>query len=165
MQLKIKKMRNTVLTLIVIFTVILNTQAQLSNIPENQIKINDEISYFTTATQLKSILGDPLNITSEYWEMEELSVQKYHYSGADFYIKNGILASFKLTSPNYYLKLNTTQIKVGNLISTIQSAFPSSYNSRNNGVTGINIGTGDYIYIYIEYNTSNKITCIEQRYY
>ncbi|WP_183075438.1 hypothetical protein [Gillisia mitskevichiae] len=53
--------------------------------------------------------------------MEELCVQKYHYSGADIYFKNG--------------------------------------------VTGINIGTGDHIYIYIEYNGSNKITCKEQRYY
>ena len=156
-------MINTVLTLLVIFTGILNTQAQLSSIPENQVKINDQISYSSTALQLKSILGDPINITREYWEMEELSVQKYHNSGANFYIKNGILASFNLVSPNYYLKLNTTQIRVGNLISTIQFAFPNSYKSRKNGLTGINIGTGDYIYI--EYNSSNKITCIEQRYY
>ncbi|RKS55769.1 hypothetical protein BC962_0739 [Gillisia mitskevichiae] len=32
-------MRNTVLTLLVIFTGILYTQAQLSSIPENQVKM------------------------------------------------------------------------------------------------------------------------------
>ncbi|MAZ27760.1 MAG: hypothetical protein CL868_11885 [Cytophagaceae bacterium] len=107
----------------------------------------------------------PLNTETEYWEIYDKNVEVLIYDGAKFYFDNNKLVSFDLTKSNYHLKLNQQNIEVGDSINTLQLNFPNSYAYRSNGGFAIDIDSGDFSFLYLNYNLSGIITKIEHRFY
>ncbi len=156
----------TILFLIALFFVALSGNVQsLDMVDSEKLLFNNTLKYHTTKSQIISDMGDPASVTTEYWEMDEEDVEKLNYSGAVLYIKNGKLESLCFTSPEHSLKLNNTVVKTGDNISTLESAFTASYNSRGSNGLSINIAPGDYKFILVHFDSRNIITKIEQRYY
>lgn len=156
----------TILFLISFFIVTLSANSQaLDMVDSDKLLVNNSLNYQTSKSQIISIMGDPVSVTTEYWEMDEEDVEKLTYPGAVFYFKNNTIESFCLTGPEHSLKLNNTVVKTGNNILTLQSAFPASYNNRGSDGLSINIAPGDYKYILVHFDSGNIITKIEQRYY
>ena len=141
-----------------------NSQA-LDMVDSDKLLVNNSLNYQTSKSQIISTMGDPVAVTTEYWEMDEENVEKLNYPGAVFYLKNNTMESFCLTGPDHSLKLNNTVLKTGNNISTLQSPFPASYINRGSDGISINITPGDHKFILIHFDSGNIITKIEQRYY
>lgn len=157
---------NAAFVLISLLVVNLSANSQsLDMVSPEKLLINNSLNYQTSKSQIVSVMGDPAFVTFEYWEMDEEEVEKLNYAGAVFYFKNGTMESFCLTGPEHSLKLNETVVKTGNNISTLQSAFPASYNNRGSNGLSINIAPGDYKFILVHFDSGNIITKIEQRYY
>jgi len=131
----------------------------------DKLKINDQIVFNEdTKQEVRNIFGAPDNITTEYWEMSDETITTYHYNnGAKFDFSNGIIKSFKLTSPQYYLNLNSFKLQVGNKIASISNKFPQSYEFRSSSGTSIALGSGDYRYLYIKFDDEDTIISIEER--
>ena len=156
----------TILFLISFFIVTLSANSQaLDMVFPEELLVNNSFNYQTSKSQIISAMGDPASVTTEYWEMDEEDVEKLNYPGAVFYLKNNTMESFCLTGPEQSLKLNITVLKTGNNISSLQSAFPASYNNRGRDGLSINIAPGDYKFILVYFDSGNIITKIEQRYY
>lgn len=156
----------SILFLISFFIITLSGNFQsLDMVSPEKLLVNSSLNYQTSKSQIISIMGDPVSVTTEYWEMDEEDVEKLTYPGAVFYLKNNTMESFCLTSPEHSLKLNNTLVKTGNNISTLQSDFPASYNNRGRDGLSINIAPGDYKFILVHFDSGNIITKIEQRYY
>lgn len=161
-------MKNFSLTLLVFFFVVVscNGQSQDIDIFSGNVKINNQITFGDTKQAAKNVFGQPDNITTQYWEMSEETATIYHYNnGAILKFGDDGLKSFELSSSNYYLQMGTFKLRVGNNINTLQDPFPKSYNYRNSGGTSVGLGTGDYRFLLIEYNSNNTITNIEERIY
>ena len=138
----------------------------LNSVNKNDILINELIVFNFNPSELNEVLGSPSSITSDYWELTEEVVEVYNYSNAQFQFIENELKSFKLCSSDYSLTARSSIITIGNLINDLQPDFPNSFKNKSNGYMAININSGDFEYILIEYDLSNgSIKSIEHRFY
>ncbi len=129
------------------------------------LTINDTIELGDAPQAVTTKFGPPDNNEVVFWEMEEVNVTRYYYyNGGEFNFVDNELISFKFTSSTYKLKLGSFELKVGNNISTLSSAFPKSYSIRSPEGTSITLGTGDYQYISIGTTSNGVITEIDLRF-
>lgn len=150
-------------TLLSTFFVHVSCKAQPADNFTGTLTINDTIELGDTPQAITAKFSQPNDVESVYWEMDEVTATYYKYNGGEFRFVSNKLESFKFTSSTYKLKLGTFELKVGNNISTLSSAFPKSYSIRSSEGTSITLGTGDYQYISIGTNSNGVITEIELR--
>lgn len=138
-------------------------QQNYEPISYNALQINNKIGYNSTPNDIVNLYGTPASISDVYWEMRDVTVKYYHYNGAIFMIMDGTLESFELTSPHWFLSTGHMQLQVGQSINEINNFYPKAYLTREKGHLVITLGLGDTEYLLVKYNSSNIITCIEQR--
>jgi len=162
-------MKNFNLSILVFFLVVISCTGQSSKINTftGEVKINNQLTLGDTKQAAKDIFGEPDDVSTEYWEMSEETVTNYHYNnGAKFQFVNNGLASFVITSSNFSIVMDSFQLQVGNNINSIQNKFTKSYNNRgSDGITSIALGTGDYNFLWIQFDSNNLITKIDLRFY
>lgn len=131
--------------------------AQTNSIFTKDLTVNNIEIYSLDKDILLQKLGNPLSITQEYFEMDNLYAQKYTYNGAVFYLTDGGVEIFKITNGNFnFSKYN---IKVGDHISNIQNYYPISYNNRSANSIILMLSDMDASVV-ISYNYNNLITSI-----
>lgn len=158
-------MKNIVITLFILIALSCKGQT-LDAIAVNDFSLNNTLHFGDSPSQLTAIMGQPTNISTEYWEIEDETATVYQYLNAEFEFVNNGLVGFQINSnQNITLNTNLTSFQVGDSIWTLQSYYPNSYNSRSNGYMAINFGTGDYQYLLIQYDVNDVITSIERRIY
>src|SRR5699024_3199552 len=108
-------------TFFVFFLMAISCNAQSQDIDTfgGDVKINNQITFGDTKQAAEEIFGQPDDITTKYWEMSDETATIYHYNnGAILKFGDDGLESFKLTSSNYYLQMNSFKLKMGNNINT-----------------------------------------------
>lgn len=136
-----------------------NAQSTDINTFSGEVKINNQITFGDTEQVAINVFGQPNNITTDFWEISQKDIEIYHYdNGLTLFLTDEGLQSFKLISSNYYLEMGNFHLQVGNNINSIQNKFPKSYSYRNSGGTSIALGTGDYRFLLILFDSNNKIT-------
>lgn len=151
----------------ILFTFLIHAscKAQHGDNFSGTLTINDTIELRDAPQAVTAKFSQPNDTEVVFWEMKEVNVTRYFYNnGGEFNFVNNELISFKFTSSTYKLKLGTFELKVGNNISTLSSAFPNSYTDRGPKGTAIGLGTGDYQYLNIKTNSNDVITEIELRF-
>ena len=138
---------------------------KLNTISEDSISINGKINYSTTSDQMFEVLGKPTKAQEVFWEMSEEKVLKYSYPGAEFFFADDKLESFKISSSNWSLEIPMLNLKIGDNINVLSRPYPEAFSQRENGSLLIPLGTGDYQFLLIEFNSKNEITVIDHRFF
>lgn len=129
------------------------------------VTINDTIELGDTTSDIVAKFDAPNFTENVYWEMDEITVTYYHYTGAEFHFHEKKLISFKFTTATYSLNLGSFEIKVGNNISSFATPFPKSYTNRSSEGTSITLGPIDSVaYLSIATDLNGIITEIELRF-
>lgn len=88
-------------------------------------------------SSLVSVLGNPLSITREYSELDDVNLTVYKYDGATFYFSNNIIVSFTIYKrDNFYFttcRVCNTFLRVGDTVSQLKASFPKSYAASKDG--------------------------------
>lgn len=136
-----------------------------SRIPEEKISINGKINYSTTSDQMFEVLRKPTKAQEVFWEMSEEKVLKYSYPGAEFFFADDKLESFKISSSDWSLEIPMLSLKIGDNINVLSRPYSEAFSKRENGSLLIPLGTGDYQFLLIEFNSKNEITVIDHRFF
>lgn len=152
-------------TLLSTFFVHVSCKAQPADNFTGTLTINNTVELGDAPQAVTTKFGQPNYTENWHGEVSGNNYTSYHYNnGAVFDFVENQLESFTFTSSTYKLKLGSFELKVGNNISTLSSAFPKSYSIRSSEGTSITLGTGDYQYISIGTNSNGVITEIELRF-
>ena len=164
-------MKKLIITSFLVLTAFFCKSQTYDAIPTELINIwNTSRSSLTLnqdASSITSVYGTPDYITSEYWEMSDRTVQKYHYNGNVFYLHNNILVMMELNTPDYYIGKIDRAIRVGENISSLASFYPNSYNNRKSDymVLLVQFSSTDPMsvseYIVVKFNSSGIITQVD----
>lgn len=146
------------LTLItVILLSIQVTNAQSNILTPEECTINGSAFLGKNVSSLHQNLGNPNAIEDYYFEMNDITSKKHIYKGATFYIVDGKVYSFEISSSNYNFSNNN--ITIGNSISVIRNYYPTSFANRKDSGIKLNIKNLDrFVIISYENNTIDKIT-------
>ena len=129
--------------------------------------VTDSIAHWSTVKEMIAAFGQPTSTEAMYWEMEDITVNEYHYgSDATFTFEDRGLRLIEIYSSLFYIGKpgGLVYIKPGEKISTLQSTFPNSYANRINHDNAIvlRFGLSESV-IVVYYNPdSNTITKMEQ---
>ncbi|HEY0899707.1 MAG TPA: hypothetical protein VGD90_10240 [Sphingobacteriaceae bacterium] len=164
-------MKNLIVAIALLLSVITCKSQTYDKIPTELVQVHrsGDSSFLTLnkVASIKSRFGAPETQTSEYWEMDSITVQKYDYNGNEFYIHNNKLVSFTITSADYFVGNSEQAIRVGNNISSLAKWYPNSFKSREDGamILLVSFATNDPIasaeYLAIVYNGQGIITKID----
>lgn len=146
------------------FLVHASCKAQLADNYAGVLKINDTIELGDAPQAVTAKFGQPDDTEIVLWEMMEKNITRYFYNGARFDFMDNKLTRFTFTSSTYKLKLGSFELKVGNNISTLASAFPDSYSNRGSEGTAITLGSADSEYLNIKTNSNGVVTEIQLRF-
>lgn len=119
------------------------------------------------ASLIKSKFGAPSSITSEYWEMDDITVQKLDYRGNIFYLHNKQLVAFELNTADFYVGTSDRAIRVGDQVSTLSEWFPASYKGRDHEFMSIQVSFSSTDpmaraeYLAVQYDEKGKITKVD----
>ncbi len=126
-----------------------------------QISSGEFIQYGNSPAQVVNKFDVPTDITTVYWEMDEVTATKYHYDGIILDFVEDKLVGLKFTSDKFQLKIDQHTIRIGNHKNTLQ-VFPISYSNFKNGGTAITMDSGDHDFFLID-TENNLITFIDHR--
>jgi len=134
----------------------------LNHVTHDKVKFNNLFDYDTNPSMVKSKIGNPISIKSEYDEMQDTDAIVYEYDGLKIYFINNIIYDFVITKNTYSLFIDGLEVKVGDSINVIKNKFPKSYNERilNEG-TGIVLSDWDSAIMF--YLSNDVITKIENK--
>ncbi|WP_299015117.1 hypothetical protein [uncultured Polaribacter sp.] len=119
----------------------------------SQVKVLNQNKDIVIAT-----FGQPLQITTEYSEMDDNKMYIYYYKGLKFYIINNLVESFEISSSMFLF--TNYHIKVGDNISTLKNLFSNSFALRSLDYLKLDIKDSD-MFLTIEFNSiSNNISKI-----
>jgi len=144
------------LSAFVIFT--LTCKSQTNTIGANDLTVNGIEVYGLEKALLLEKFGNPLSITQEFFEMDDLYAQKYYYNGMYFYLVNDKVEIFCISNSNYVF--SGYSIKIGDPISGLQPYFPISYLNRKGNSIVLSLDDMDAS-VLIEYNMVEVITLIK----
>lgn len=137
---------------------ILTCKGQTNTIDSNELTINNLEMFGKDKSFLIQNLSNPISITQEYFEIQELYADVYTYDGILFYLVDNYIDTFKISNNKF--SLTNFKIKVGDNISNLQNYYPISFNSRKDNAIVLSLTDIDASVV-IEYNPSNIITSIE----
>lgn len=156
-------MKTIILSILILFsfTACKAQNERFNHVSYDKIKINNLFDFDTNPITVKSHIGNPVSIQSEYYEMDEVNATAYYYNGLKIDFVNNRISYFKITNNTYSLFIDGLEIKVGDPISVINNRFSKSYKERGSEATSIGIGNTDsWILIII---SNDIITGIEKR--
>jgi hypothetical protein len=145
--------------LIITFLVsILTCKGQTNTIDSNELTINNLEMFGKDKSFLIQNLSNPISITQEYFEIQELYADVYTYDGILFYLVDNYIDTFKISNNKF--SFTNFKIKVGDNISNLKNYYPISFNSRKDNAIVLSLTDIDASVV-IEYNPSTIITSIE----
>lgn len=159
-------MKNILLSLVLMLCSTL-AYAQIDILPSEIVvrktgqPMTNNVTYGSTVQEMTAAFGQPTNNNTQYWEMDEKTVNEYHYgSDATFTFDDGKLRAIDLYSSLFYIGKvgHLIYIKIGENISTLQQRFATAYSERADGKIYIFIGVAEFLFV--EYNSNNIITKI-----
>ncbi|GAA4280283.1 hypothetical protein [Gaetbulibacter aestuarii] len=145
-------MKKIILTSLIFSTLICACKAQ-NSINSSDLTVNDVQILFQDVSKLSSNFGQPQRVLNDYSEMDEKSSLIYEYSGAEFYVMDNKIVSYKLNDKQF--SFSRFQIKVGDKIDDIRNLFPDSYHKKNEGSIVIQILNND-LFLGIDYHETTK---------
>ena len=165
-------MKNLIAAIALLFSGFTCKSQTYDKIPTELVQVhrsgdNSFLTLNRDAGSLKSKFGAPSSQTSEYWEMDSITVQKYDYNGNEFYIYKNKLVSFSIGSADYYVGKKDQKIQIGKHISSLAKSYPNSFNSREDGamILLVSFAPNDPMasaeYLAIVYNGQGIITKID----
>lgn len=127
------------------------------------LAMTNNITYGNTVQEMITAFGQPTSTNTQYWEMDEKTVNVYHYgTDASFTFEDGKLRVIKLFSSLFYIGKvgHLLYIKIGENISTLEQKFGTAYAERADGKIYIFIGIAEFLFV--EYDSNNIITKVTQ---
>ncbi len=155
-------MKKIIYIALVFFISITTAKAQDAQYDFNVINISQvTVNGLHLIGKDKSVLiqnfGQPVSVSQEYWEMDDVNAEKYNYIGIAFYVVKNLVNLFSIKNNKY--SFSPYNIKVGANFDKLQSIFPLSYKNRKGNSLAINIK--DYNrYVVIDADSNNIITKI-----
>ena len=110
--------------------------AQKTNsINSSLLTINEKKYLGENEAFLINSLGNPISKENYFFEMDDQYAVKYKYNGIVFYVSEGVINSFEITSNSFtFIKHD---IKIGSSIEVLKKYFPLSFNNRSTRQEGI----------------------------
>ncbi len=154
-------MKKIFLTVLILINFCCKAQ-QYDTVSQTGLTINGVNFLITSVTNDISLIvntfGQPDSNEDYFFETDNVMGKKYIYNnGLVLYIANNSLESFEITGNSYSFTSNN--IKVGDNISSLQTNYPNSFNSKSNLKFKLNYANWDAGFL-IEYNSSGIITKI-----
>jgi len=135
----------------------LSCKSQDDIISLNDITINGMTILNESDSYIIQHFGQPLNIETYLFEMDNVEGELYIYFGITFYVINNKVELFEITNDNFVVTLNN--FKIGDNISSLENHFPLSYSNRNTKSVTLNLNDYDGALAFI-FNQNNLITKI-----
>lgn len=117
-------------------------EVDVANVYIHKSGVSTDLPLASSSSSFLSVFGSPSSSNTATSEQDNLSYLTYYYTGGRFAFLSGDLIGLIIESTNFNLVVNSTTINVGDNISTLSSAFPTSYASRVDGVVAISTKSG-----------------------
>ena len=116
---------------VILFVLLSFSVKSQDSVLREAFKINDASTIGDSKSSVLLALGTPTNESVHINELEGVNELILHYGECSLFFRNNILVSFELKDNSLSLFYNSTEIKVGDNISTLGAIFPNSYNQRD----------------------------------
>lgn len=165
-------MKNLVITIAILLSVLTCRSQTYNSVPTELVHLRTSggpafLTLNKDASLIETKFGAPSSITSEYWEMNDITVKKYDYNGNLFYLHNNKLVAFELNNADFYVGQIDRAIRVGENVSSLSSWYPESYKGRDREamIILVSFSSSDPMarseYIAILFNESGIITKVD----
>lgn len=135
---------------------------QYDTVSQTELTMNGVNFLINSGTNDVSLIintfGQPDSNEDYFFETDNVMGKKYSYNnGLVLYIANNSLESFEITGNSY--SFTAKNVRIGDNISSFQTKFPLTYNSKANLKARLNYSNWDAGFL-IEYLSSGVITKI-----
>ncbi len=106
-----------------------------NSISSSLLTINEKKYIGESESYLIKSLGKPNSKENYFFEMDDQHAVKYKYNGIVFYVIEGIINSFEITSNSF--EFINPDIKIGSSVNMLKKHYPLSFNNRSTRQEGI----------------------------